>query len=234
MRFVLQYGEVRPLSSSSSGAGETIAPERVSNTTRQRREPVQVRSRETVGRILEAAAELIEAEGLDAVTTRAITERAGVSAPSLYRFFADREEIFDRLLSAQLAELDRHAEATEATWEIASIRDFVSRELELHVAYYEKHPSFVRLWFGGRISPTVVAEVHRRNRALALRARSTLAAFGLVDPSVSESAFVLLVELGDRVLDLAFRDRPHADNEVIEHGRDALCSYVERISNPSA
>ncbi|MGA2454340.1 MAG: TetR/AcrR family transcriptional regulator [Solirubrobacteraceae bacterium] len=211
-----------------------MAAKRVTNTIRQRREPVQARSRETVGRILEAAAELIEAEGLDAVTTRAIAERAGVSAPSLYRFFADRDEIFDRLLSTQLAELDRRAEAAEATWEIASARDFVSRELDLHLAYYEKHPSFVRLWFGGRISPTVVAEVHRRNRTLALRARSTLAAAGLVDPSVSESAFVLLVELGDRALELAFRNRRHADREVIAHGRDALCSYLESIPTPSA
>jgi AcrR family transcriptional regulator len=225
---------MQPLSRSSSDAPETITAKRVTNTIRQRREPVQVRSRESVGRILEAAAELIEAEGLDTVTTRAIAERAGVSAPSLYRFFADRDEIFDRLLSTQLAELDRHAEATEATWEIASVRDFVSRELELHLAYYEKHPSFVRLWFGGRISPTVVAEVHGRNRTLARRARATLVAAGLVDPSVSETAFVLLVELGDRVLELAFRDRPHADDEVVKHGRDALCSYLESISAPVA
>jgi len=91
-----------------------MAAKRVTNTIRQRREPVQARSRETVGRILEAAAELIEAEGLDAVTTRAIAERAGVSAPSLYRFFADRDEIFDRLLSTQLAELDRRAEAADS------------------------------------------------------------------------------------------------------------------------
>jgi hypothetical protein len=46
---------------------------------------------------------------------------------------------------------------------VASIRDFVSRELDLHVAYYEEHPSFVRRWFGGRISPTVAAEVRNRN-----------------------------------------------------------------------
>jgi AcrR family transcriptional regulator len=202
----------------------------VTDTIRQRREPVQVRSRETVARILQTTAELIETDGADAASTRAIADRAGVSVPSLYRFFADRDEIFDRLMSTQLAELDRHAEATEATWEVASIRDFVSRELDLHVAYYERHPSFVRLWFGGRISPTVVAEVRRRNRTLARRARSTLVAAGLVEESVSETAFVLLVELGDRVLDLAFRDRRRADRTMIEQGRDALCAYFEGIA----
>jgi AcrR family transcriptional regulator len=205
----------------------------VTETIRQRREPIQVRSRETVARILAAVAEIIEAEGVDAATTRAIADRAGVSTPSLYRFFADRDEIFDRLLSTELAELDRQAEILEATWEISSIRDFVSRELELHVAYYEEHPSYMRLWFGGRISPIVVAEVHKRNRTLARRARAALVAAGLIEPSVSESVFIVLVELGDRVLDLAFRDRPDADYEVIEHGRDALCSYLERSATPS-
>jgi len=112
----------------------------VPDAIRQRREPVQVRSRETVARILEATADLIEMDGADAATTRAIADRVGASVPSLYRFFADRDEVFDRLLSAQLAELDRHVEATEATWEVESIRDFVSRELDLHVAYYENHP----------------------------------------------------------------------------------------------
>ncbi len=202
----------------------------MTDTIRQRREPVQVRSREAVRRILEAAEELIEADGLDAVTTRTIAERAGVSAPSLYRFFADRDEIVDRLLSRRLAELDRHAEAAEAGWEITSVRDYVSREIDLHLAFYEEHPSFMRLWFGGRMSPAVVAEVHRRNRTLAHRARSTLVAAGLIDPGVSESAFVMLVELGDRVLDLAFRGRPEPDDEVIELGRDALCSYLQGVS----
>ena len=104
-------------------------------------------------------------------------------------------------------------------------------ELEVHVAYYEQHPSYVKLWFGGRISQTVVAEVHNRNRTLAHRARSAMRAAGLVGPDAPESAFVLLVELGDRVLDLAFRDQLHADRAVIEHGRDALCAYLERLAD---
>ena len=51
---------------------------------------------------------------MDAATTRAIAERAQASAPSLYRFFADRDEIFDSLLSSQLEDLERHAQSMEA------------------------------------------------------------------------------------------------------------------------
>jgi AcrR family transcriptional regulator len=202
----------------------------VTSIAQQRRQPVQARSRETVARILAATDELIASGGVEAATTRAITDRAGVSAPSLYRFFADRDEIFDSLLRTELASLEAHAEQMERTWAVTSIRDYVTRELDLHVTYYEEHPSLARLWFGGRISPAVVAEVQRRNQTLAHRARTTLLGLGLIDEGVPASALVLMVELGDRVLDLAFRDRARADETVIEQGRDALCAYVERLA----
>ncbi len=195
----------------------------------QRRKPVQERSRQTVARILGATERLIASEGINEVTTRAIAEEAGVSAPSLYRFFADRDEIFDRLLSTMLNDLDAFASQLEASTSIRSPRDFIDLELDLHVEYYEAHPSYVRLWYGGRVSASVVEEVHRRNRELGRRARAALVEAGLVYPGVSEESFVLLVELGDRVLDLAFRETERADPQVIADGREALVACLEHI-----
>lgn len=200
----------------------------------QRRQPVQARSRETVARLLRAAEQLIEAEGPDALTTTAVADRAGVSPASLYRFFAGRDELLDALLIELLADLDRHAEEHERGWEIGSVDDYVDRELDLHVAYYEQHPSLGRLWFGGRVSPAVSAAVHERNRTLATRGRDALVAAGLLPADVPEPAFVLLVELGDRVLELAFRDGPRADRGLVELGRAALRAYLERLATGSA
>ena len=76
---------------------------------RTRRAPTQERSRRTVGRILDAAEQIIGESGIEAATTRAIAERAEVSTPSLYRFFADRDEIFDALLHQILGEFDERA-----------------------------------------------------------------------------------------------------------------------------
>jgi hypothetical protein len=51
--------------------------------------------------LIEPSADIVEAlvgdEGVDPATTRGIAERAGVTAPSLYRFFADRHKILDTL-----------------------------------------------------------------------------------------------------------------------------------------
>jgi AcrR family transcriptional regulator len=205
----------------------------VTQATQQRRQPVQVRSRETVARILEAAGELIESGGVNAATTREIAAHAGVSVPSLYRFFADRDEVFDRLLNTELDEFDRYVEASTGRWEIAAIPDLVSRTLELFVAYNESHPVFMRLWFDGRVSPAVAAEVHERNRALAQRARSVLVDGGLLDASTAPDVLMLIVELGDRVLGVAFRDGVRADRGVIEEGCVALCAYLERLATTS-
>ncbi|HVP02035.1 MAG TPA: TetR/AcrR family transcriptional regulator [Solirubrobacteraceae bacterium] len=195
--------------------------------TRTRRTPTQERSRRTVERILEAAEAIVAERGVDAATTRAISERAGVAAPSLYRFFADRDEVLDALLERMLADLDEHAQAAEAGFAGETIEAFVRLEVELHVDYYEQHPSLAELWFGGRVSPRVVAAVRARNRALATRARDALTGAGLVDPATPPIVFELLIEYGDRTVDLAFRGDGAADREVVEAGIAALTAQLE-------
>lgn len=198
----------------------------MTTTTHQRRQPVQERSRETVARLLDAAAAIIDEAGVEAATTRAIAERAGVAYPSLYRFYADREEILEQLLERHLADLDAEAVAAEETWQITSIEDVIDRELDLHIAYYEEHPSAARLWLSGRSSPTVIAHVRERTRVLAERMRTALIGAGLISPETDSRVLLLVVELGDRILDVAFRGSSTHDPVIIELGRTALKAYA--------
>lgn len=46
-------------------------------------------------RIVEAAAELLAREGVDAVTTRSVATAAGVQAPAIYRLFGDKEGLLE-------------------------------------------------------------------------------------------------------------------------------------------
>jgi AcrR family transcriptional regulator len=198
----------------------------MTTTAHQRRQPVQERSRETVARLLDAAAAIIDEAGVEAATTRAIAERAGVAYPSLYRFYADREEILEQLLERHLADLDAQAVAAEGTWQITSIEDVIDRELDLHIAYYEDHPSAARLWLSGRSSPTVIAHVRERTRVLAERMRTALIGAGLIPPETDSRVLLLVVELGDRILDVAFRGSSTHDPVIIELGRTALKAYA--------
>lgn len=59
----------------------------------QRRSPRQARSRATCEAIVEAAAQIVERQGPEALTTNAVAERAGVSIGTLYQYFPDKQAI---------------------------------------------------------------------------------------------------------------------------------------------
>jgi AcrR family transcriptional regulator len=59
----------------------------------RRRRPQQERSRQTVERIVDAAARVLERDGDRAASTNRIAEEAGVSPGSLYQYFADRDDL---------------------------------------------------------------------------------------------------------------------------------------------
>jgi len=196
----------------------------------QRRAPMQERSRKTVTRILKAAAAIVDELGVEAVTTRTIADRAGVSYPSLYRFFADREAILDALMERHCAELDARCMEAERTWTITSIADLLNNELDLHVHYYRIYPSSARLWMGGRTSATVTKHVRARMQSLASRIHTMLVSADLIPVHTDPRAMLVAVEMADRVLELSFRDGGDFDQAILDIGRRALIAFGRDLS----
>ncbi len=195
-----------------------------------RRAPVQARSRQTVARILDAATAIADEQGVDATTTRAIADRAGVSYPSLYRFFADRDAILDELMERHCSEIDARCVAAEQTWDVTSIAVLLNNEIDLHVDYYRKHPSAAGLWLGGRTSPTVTKHVHARMQTLANRLHDILVDAGLIPADTDRRAMLVAVEMADRMLELAYRDNTDFDEAILSIGRAALLAFGESLA----
>ena len=57
-------------------------------------------------RILDAAAELIDEEGLEALSMRRLATELGVQGPSLYHHFATKADIVDAVAEAVIAQVD--------------------------------------------------------------------------------------------------------------------------------
>jgi AcrR family transcriptional regulator len=64
-----------------------------------RKQPSQRRSRETVAVILEAAARILEKDGLAGFNTNAVAERAGVSIGSVYQYFPNKDALILALIA---------------------------------------------------------------------------------------------------------------------------------------
>lgn len=74
---------------------------------RRRRKPVQARSKQTVERVLAAAAHVFSERGYGA-TTNHVAELAGVSIGSLYQYFPDKDALLVALHHRHLDEVRRH------------------------------------------------------------------------------------------------------------------------------
>jgi AcrR family transcriptional regulator len=196
-----------------------------------RRQPVQARSQARVERILAAATAIVEEQGVDAATTRAIAAAAGVPVATLYQFFSDRDAVLDAVLERELEALDRHVaershEVTAASGVTATLAGFIDFAFEVHRAYYRSRPAFARLWFGGRRTPPVEAAVRARGRRLAHEWHAVMAEAGLIDPGTDPIVTELAVELGDRVFECAFRRGPELEEPLFTEGKRAVTAYL--------
>jgi AcrR family transcriptional regulator len=76
-----------------------------------RKSPRQARATATVQAILEAAAHILETQGLAACSTNAVARKAGVSIGSLYQYFPSRDAITKALILEQAAAIVVKVEA---------------------------------------------------------------------------------------------------------------------------
>jgi AcrR family transcriptional regulator len=92
---------------------------------------------ETAEKVLEAAADLLNCSGVEAVSTRAVAAAAGVQPPAIYRQFGDKQGLLDAVTGFVLhnyLQNKRRAVATDDP--IQDLRD----SWDLHVDFGLTHP----------------------------------------------------------------------------------------------
>jgi len=192
----------------------------------RRREPVQERSRRRVQRILTAARELLESGGGDAVTTRAIAERAGVPVATVYQFFPNRDAIFHEVLQDLLDRRAADGHAVLAQMKPTSIADVVHGLFEFHRSYLLEHPQMGTLFYGSRRSGLLTDPRELRSE-VADSVHAAMIAWGLLPPDIDPLVTAMAIELGDHVLELAHRDGTGLDLAVLAEGERVMISYLQ-------
>ncbi len=134
--------------------------------------------------ILSAAAEMLDAGGIEAVTLQTIAARAGIVKSSIYRYFESREEILLRLLLADLTGLvEVMEEAFQRPLPVEAVAEtmagaFAARP-RLCLLISQLAPTLER-----NISPETLRDVKTRLIGLGGRAAG---AFGTAVPQLAEA-----------------------------------------------
>lgn len=205
----------------------------MATVTRTRRTPVQRRSRERVERILRAAEQLVVSSGVEALTTRAVAERAHIPVATLYQYFADRDAIISALIERHVLSMDERIAAALQSLPTYSVRSIVEATVEAYRADYRERPSYVVLWFQGRLSADIARFIRERDDLLADAFHQFATKLGLLREGTDPLVIRLCFELADRFLEVAYRHDLDGDDRVVNEGIEMIIAHLERYATPA-
>lgn len=156
---------------------------------------------------------------------RAITRTGEARYRELGLASADRDALLDALVMRHVEGFAGVMEQVFTTRRFRSWERAVDVVVDAYVDYYRSQPSFRALWFGRGLSPAAMAADKANNSLLA---EGATAFFAPLMPGARDLAagFDVALEIADAVLDLAFRDEPDGDPEVIREAKVAVCAYL--------
>ncbi|MGW7512458.1 TetR family transcriptional regulator [Streptomyces massasporeus] len=196
--------------------------------TSLRRAPVQRRSAERLTRILDACADLLDEVGYDALSTRAVAQRASVPIGSVYRFFGNKRQMADALAQRNLERYTvRVTERLGQTGERGGWRTAMDVVLDEYLEMKRTAPGFSLVDFGNQIPVGARAEPNHR-----VADRLTELLSGYLDREPDEDlrrVFLIAVETADTLVHLAFRVAPEGDERIIDEAREMLRAYLARV-----
>lgn len=198
----------------------------------------------TRDRIVAAALELVDADGLDALTMRRLGTRLGVEAMSLYKHVPNKEAILDGIRERLLAEFAATLPAAPA----ASWRDDLGRFARAYRAVGRAHPEAFGL-LASAPGRAYVAGSHMAEQAIArlmaeglgrddaIRAQRTVTRFVLGTSLLERAAADAPSPIADPELAALSGDRPllgdlmgalasSTDDSLFEFGLEALLSGI--------
>lgn len=116
-----------------------------SASTTPRKRPVQSRAVETVAAIIEAAARILEAEGLEGFNTNAVARAAGVSVGSLYQYFPGKDAIMAGLIRREAAAFQERLKRAASGAAGPPLAEAIAMLATAAVAHQTAHPRLARI-----------------------------------------------------------------------------------------
>ena len=174
-------------------------------------------------RILEAAAELI-ADSPDAeISTRAVCEAAGVSAPSIYHYFGDKEGLLAAVVDFTVACFLEGKRAAAAV-----VHDDVADDLRAgwdnHIQFARENPGMYRLLWSPPVSreSRAAAEGHELLRMVLERGASR----GQLRMSVETATRVVMAAVTGAALSMVSQPELFGDGAFAETLRETVIASV--------
>jgi len=193
--------------------------------------PRQARARETVQRILDTAAVLLDEVGVDGFNTNLLAARAGVRVRTVYRYFPNKSAVILALAERVVSEWDAWAQGElanfdgDADWRTAvehATRGLVQRVREL--------PGHAAIRRAMRAVPELYALDQQDNvRMAAAYARALRQLDPQLTPARARRVARCLIESTAAIMDVALAQSPASARGLIDELLEMQLAYLESI-----
>ena len=194
-----------------------------------RRTPLQNRSNETFQAVLDGTSKLLARLPFEQITTSRIAEESGISVGALYRFFSDKQEIFDAIAVQELERFRTMVESTlSARKLIFSPRKTLGQIIDTYIKFLDDRPHFRVLALGRHISDqTRQAQTDPNIGPSSLLQNLFVQKLGWKPSHKLEVKIRVASEAGDRLIAYAYKQPTTAERDaVLEELKTMLQSYL--------
>jgi AcrR family transcriptional regulator len=192
-----------------------------------RKAPVGRKGKATVDRIIDGAAEVLEARGYEALTTNHIAEAAGVNIATLYKYFANKQAILvaltDRRSGLWKEVLGRGIDQIHngVPW-----RKAVCETIDAGAERRKISSGAAAIRTALQVSP----ELQLLNRDTTIEAGSRVAdmliACAGVDAVTAARVGRVAIEVGMACLDLLLNEKPADYAALVDEAKAVVCNYL--------
>lgn len=177
-------------------------------------------------------AEIIAESGIEGLTIRSVSDRSGVPSPTVYRYFADRDEIAAAFLDREMEKIDASIAVAFSKLERVTLRGIVELAMFTHVRHHQQNPGAVMAWFGSPRTDVVYERIKRQDERLAAWLRAATETARMVRKDAPLDHVDLLIRLGDRTNEYLFTGTltRKQQNDAARHYVEMVASYLERFA----
>lgn len=188
--------------------------------------PIQQRSSDRMQSLLDAAAVLIDEDGIDGVTTTAVAYRSRSSVGVLYRYFPNVDSLLKALAQRNM---QRYMDRVQEGADRASLAPWAAWDntFAYYVAMYRHEPGFRHLGFGDIITERFLGG-ELTNSTVVARIFAQMLSEEHTVPVTDSMLFHLdvAIAMAVAIVHRAFLYDPNGDERFVEEARKTVGAYL--------
>ena len=199
--------------------------------SRLRNAPQQPRSLAKIDQAVDAADRLLARKGANAVTTTRVAAEAGIAVGTIYRYFPDKEALFDALAARCLTRFESLMDDLVERSRTEKWADPVGMLFDVYTNLYRTDASLRAIWFGGLLSEHLREADRAHKRVMAEGLRHILITQGIAGdgPELGTVCHAAMLA-SDAITQEAFRHSDSGDADLMAEAKTMLRSYVASIN----